>query len=247
MSSIPDTGPELSGFLGRYLWYIYIYFPSQGHWDWVLLYLALGILVHFTFLPSLWRTVKADINLLQVGKSKIENQSIATGLWALAWLLFFVWFFSTRAGQTFLTGRSFFSIGLLARSNTWLLIASALLTTVEIVVMANTEGKIYERNRDMRLTKPQAYHQRNWQNLYAGGGVFMKFDNQERAVVNMPTGIVTIEVALFWLAHLLFPIWSVAALVLLHTFIISAFLADGCRMLFVYIQHKKTFGIKAVR
>ncbi len=241
MSSIPDTGPGLSGFLGHYLWSIYAYFPSSGQWDWVLFFLALGIVVHFAFLPYQWNVVKDDMKRLWEKKIEQPSQGIFSMFWALLWLLFFVWFFHTQAGHTFLAGRSLFFISELTRVNFWLLVGSALSIFVEFGVLMAIHDKINAQNKALGLTKPQAYRQRNLRNLYAGGGIFLKIEKEE-VIVDPSHGTVIMEMFVFWFAHLLFPIWSVASLVLLHAFLISAILADGCRMLFVYIQHKQTFG-----
>ncbi len=68
MSSIPDAGDGASEFICHWLWQVYRYFPSHGHYDWLLLFLCISILIHLLFIPHLWQTVESDIRILKEGK-----------------------------------------------------------------------------------------------------------------------------------------------------------------------------------
>jgi len=91
MQLIPDTGPGLSGFLAHGLWLVYQYFPLAGAWDWLLLFLLLGLGAHFVFLPYLWRSVKFDMLRLQQGRTDgVGVQGMLSGIWGTVCLLFFI-------------------------------------------------------------------------------------------------------------------------------------------------------------
>ena len=105
MQPIPETGGGFSGFVAYWLWHLYQYFPSSGNWDWLLLFLLLGILVRLLYLPLLWKTVKSDMDCLKTGKMESSYASFGAMLWDIGCAFFLIWLFHTTAGQTFLGGR----------------------------------------------------------------------------------------------------------------------------------------------
>lgn len=107
MISIPDTGPGLSGFIANALWHIYRYFPSQGHWDWLILIVGLDITWRILYIPFM-------VKLFDIDEEEI---SIAIcGIWNFAYLWLSIWFFNTIAGKTFLVQRHLYSWDILNAS-----------------------------------------------------------------------------------------------------------------------------------
>ena len=110
MQEIPDTGGGLSGFIAWLLWRVYQYFPFEGTWDWLLLFIFLAVLTRVGAMPSSrklikWMTSQRDLSdadprwLLPY----LHNLFTQTGV-----MLVFMWFFSTDAANTFLAGRTCF-------------------------------------------------------------------------------------------------------------------------------------------
>ena len=58
MQEIPDTGGGLSGFIAWLLWQVYVYFPFEGTWDWLLLFIFLAVLTRVGAIPASWKVVE---------------------------------------------------------------------------------------------------------------------------------------------------------------------------------------------
>ena len=241
MAAIPETGGGLSGFLGHLLWKFYQYFPSSGHWDWLLLIVLLGVLVRLLYLPWLWKNVEADMTLLKTGKVGDSSGLNPIG-WDMAYAFFLIWFFWTTAGQTFVSGRSG-SPDAVARWLFWLTLIACFALTV---ILLNV-GRVNERNKAMAPTKPEPYPDRSLMSLYGGGGVFFVpevvngkvTENGKIASFACP---VPMEAVAFFFAHLFYWYWSVVSVTIFLVFVVTGALTEMVRMLFVYILHKRTFG-----
>jgi hypothetical protein len=107
--------------------------------------------------------------------------------------------------------------------------------------LTNVENRIKNNYQREISDPPELSPQRSLQNLYAGGGIFLRLDRHQKFVVNVSPGVFSFELRWFWLIHLFVVFWSAATLILMHSFLLSAILMDGCRVLFVYIQHKRAF------
>ncbi|MGE0129077.1 MAG: hypothetical protein AB7U82_13445 [Blastocatellales bacterium] len=243
MTAIPDTGPGLSGFLAHYLWIVYQHFPFEGTWDWLVLFLLLGGVVHFAFLPYVWGWVESDMIYLQKEQATNggPNQGIPGAMCAFSSMLFFSWFFGTAAGRTFLDGRSFFGDAALTDVDRRVYWISLVVVVALIGLQVTIQNGIDQRNRNTRATRSRPYISRNPGNLYAGGGIFVK-EAEGKLEIEIVSSITNIESTCFLLAHLVYWYWSNTSLALMHCFLLSAILTDCARMLFVYILHKRTFG-----
>lgn len=234
---IPETGGGLSGFIARGLWFLYSHFPSSGRWDWLLLFLAIGVSTHFLFMPYLWRAVKADMEILKT-HAFVEggsNQSVWAFLWGGSWMFFFIWFFSTPAGRTFVQGRPWVGdADAASRLIYWISLAVLMVASASI---ASIDMKVDERNKRMGVYRPTPYADRGLLSLYGGGGVFYQGTKLEGW-----GSVVLVEISLRLLAHFFYWYWSPASLWLMYCFLAGSVLADCCRMAFVAILHKETFG-----
>ena len=126
MQEIPDTGGGLSGFIAWLLWQVYQYFPSQGRWDWLVLFVFLAVVTRSLALPSSWKLAQWLTSQGRVPDERIpavylHNLFAQTGV-----MFLFVWFFSTDAGHTFLAGRTWFGNVSLLQASQSLWISGAL-------------------------------------------------------------------------------------------------------------------------
>ena len=101
MQEIPDTGGGLSGFIAWLLWQVYVYFPFEGTWDWLLLIVFLAVLARTLMIPVWWRVMKRP------GLSSDDRGGILAlvVLGDLFWPWLVIWLFNTSAGQTLVPGR----------------------------------------------------------------------------------------------------------------------------------------------
>ena len=104
MQQIPDTAGGLSGFIAWLLWQVYVYFPFEGTWDWLLLIVFLAVLTRCIMIPVWWRLVN---RAKQAGHSAAPRRTmdILTGI-DFVWPWLVILLFNTAAGRTFLEGRS---------------------------------------------------------------------------------------------------------------------------------------------
>ena len=102
MQEIPDTGGGLSGFIAWLLWRVYVYFPFEGTWDWLLLIIFLAVLARCIMIPVWSRMMKS------AGRSNEDRILLLTFpfLGDLLWPWLVIGLFNTAAGRTFLEGRS---------------------------------------------------------------------------------------------------------------------------------------------
>lgn len=247
MQGIPDTGPGLSGFLAHYLWRLYVYFPSTGEWDWAFLLLGLAVSVQVLVLPRLWRGVQKDMEYLQktrVGEDTGADRGMAATLLGLACLFFSLWFFRTPAGRTFLHQRYLHlpgSSGTVAVTD-----VSRLLFWVSLVgslVMAVLQSSIDEVHLKQSggLLETRPYQRRDLLSLYFGGGVFVYRRNGKMQIDKVVSPLAIYLVTNFF-AHVVYWYWSIASEFLFASFVLTALLIECCRVLFVFILHKRTFG-----
>ena len=107
MQEIPDTGGGPSGFVAWLLWRVYVYFPFEGTWDWLLLFILLAVLTRLGAMRSSWKLIKWMASRARAKRSEpvyalvLHNVFTQTGV-----MLFFVWFFSADVGRTFLVART---------------------------------------------------------------------------------------------------------------------------------------------
>ena len=52
MQEIPDAGGGVAGFIAWLLWRVYVYFPFEGTWDWLVLFIFLAALTRVGAIPS---------------------------------------------------------------------------------------------------------------------------------------------------------------------------------------------------
>jgi len=252
MMAIPDTGPGLSGFLAHYLWLVYAHFPSTGRWDWLLLFLALGAAVHSATLHYLWKAVEANMAALREGKTGyVPRGSYWALLFCVASLGFFLWFFDTPAGRTFLDRRQLF--GIMLKTDTRglsdfspilnLFVVGAGLSIVSFFLWLDWE----ERAKATGATKTQSFPTRDFFSLYDGGGVFVCFKTPSLELqYRVPFPFLHFAGGLeitFWLIFVVArQDWQATPLILLDCFLFFALITEIFRILFVYILHKRTFG-----
>ena len=244
MTAIPETGGGLSGFLGHLLWKFYQYFPSSGHWDWLLLILLLGVLVRVLYLPWLWKSVEADMTLLKTGKVGVSTGTEWPILWDTAYALFLAWFFWTTAGQTFVSGRSG-SPDAVARRLFWLTLIACV--ALVVILISTFETRVNKRNKAIAPKKSEPYPDRDLMSLYGGGGVFFIYEIVDgkltkNAIIQIAASLMCKETVAFILVHLFYWYWSVVSVTIFLVFVVTGALTEMVRMLFVYILHKRTFG-----
>jgi hypothetical protein len=102
MQEIPDTGGGLAGFIAWLLWHVYVYFPFEGTWDWLVLIVFLAVLTRGIMIPVWWRLVMRP-GQLPSSRDLILNFVLAADL---IWPWLVIWLFNTAGGRTFLEGRS---------------------------------------------------------------------------------------------------------------------------------------------
>ena len=239
MAVIPDTGGGLSGFIAHGLWKLYQYFPSSGRWDWLLLVFLLAVLVRVLYLPLLWKSVKADMDLLRQGKAGASKALWMTVLWDVGSALFLAWLFYTTAGRTFLAGRS----GHPDTAATGMFWLSLVWSIAAIIGIGWIGMRIYKKDLAIGASCPEPYTDRGLLSLFGGGGVFFIPGKEGKGGVvddNVPP--VMSESIFFFLAYVFYWHWSVASVAIFSVFILSGVLTEIVRMIFVYILHKQVFG-----
>ena len=102
MQEIPNTGGGLSGFIAWLLWQVYVYFPFEETWDWLLLVVFLAVLARGIMIPVWWRWMKDTT----VSESQRNDLALIVLLTDPLWPWLVIWLFNTSAGEAFLTGRS---------------------------------------------------------------------------------------------------------------------------------------------
>ena len=239
MAVIPDTGGGLSGFIAHGLWKLYQYFPSSGRWDWLLLVLLLAGLVRVLYLPLLWKSVKADMDLLKEGKAG-DRGSMMTWVWDLASAFFLVWFFHTRAGQTFLGGRFGHPDAVATGLSFWLPLGGSFAVWAG---SGHLDSLVDARDEAITPSHPVPYADRSLLSLFGGGGVCCTPTTEEEvAKLKMNHTPVWVECAFFFFAYVFYWYWSVVSVTIFSAFILSGVLTEIVRMVFVYILHKQAFG-----
>jgi len=242
---IPETGGGLSGFIAHYLWHVYRHFPSSGRGDWLLLFLLLATLVHVLFLPYLWKAVQADMAILRDERVTEQGslQVVWLALWDGAMMFFLLWFFHTEAGQTFLESRAFGPFGELSEGSAGLYWLALVSTGAAMgVIQGVVHDRIDERNKATGTTVPKPYTRLGVLDAYAGGGVFVALNDKKQAVIEDMVSVISAELAAVIVSLLCYWYWSAASVTLMMCFVAAGVLAEVARMLFVYIQHQRTFG-----
>lgn len=246
MRPIPDTGSGLSGFLAHGRWQVYAHFPSPGGRDWLLLFLTLSTLVHVVFLPYLWRHVSRDMVRLREGKEGFPAGTMWIMYWGIFWLCYFLWFFQTLAGRTFLEKRDLGWIPGLTRTPLtkpylMLQLYAVLPLVVLFVSFACLESRLIRRDRVAGITRSRPAARRDLVSLYAGGGTFVHWvEGVPR--VSLARCAFSKATLMVILCHVFYWFWSSASLVLMYCFLLAAAVSEMFRILFVYILHKRTFG-----
>lgn len=240
MGADDGLGAGLAGFLAQQIWAIYRHFPFQGYWDWLVLFLLIALGTHLSFLPYLWRCVDADMKVMQGRESgkkdAIPVQGMLPGLWGGGWMYFFLWFFYTMEGRTFLSGRTLFPGTVLnapSAGHHQLFSGLGLFVLVAVLIAITQIGGLKRRKLgQQRRTEP--FSDRGFLSLWLGGGTFADDDDgvSSSSTVSFPV----------LLAYVLYWYWSDASLALMLCFVFAAMVADGCRMLFVYVLHSRYFG-----
>ena len=162
MPDFPATDGGLSGFIATALWRVYCFFPSRGHWDWLLFFFCLALLVRGLYLPHLWNAVSADMGLLKTRKVEAANQDTWTFFWDIGSLSFLLWFFHTPAGQTFVNGRVIFtslSLAGVSRITFW---GSLVTVFLWFLLEYRLSEAVQSRNNAMKPTGPCEYPERNF-------------------------------------------------------------------------------------
>lgn len=241
MQAIPNTGGGISGFLAHLLWQAYAYFPSAGRYDWVLLMLLLALFVHALYLPSVWRDVAANMARLRDARLRPLPPYIWSILFAHLNLFVLLWFFHTPAGKTFLEGRIAGPAGpalCVSRALYFVCLAIAVGSVAGLIQLQRTLGPAPAQG-------PSTYvcSDRSLRSLLRGGGAFVvmldgrlvTFWAGEVIMTAFPASVVAYSLFLYWY-------WSVASLTLMLCFLFGQAAMEFCRMSFVYIHHKRTFG-----
>ena len=243
----PETGGGLSGFLARGLWMLYQRVPSEGEADWLILFIALALITYVLHMPHLWRSVKKDMNVLAEGLVVDESQSmkrIWVNLMAFLSLFFLLWFFHTDAGSAFLEGRHDVFGNQLTGSKGGFVSGSFLAALLLTVVLPATALKVVDFI-ESRPPGPQTrpFSDRRLSHLFAGGGDFVYKVGQSEKTDDRMGMIAPIALAfVIALLCLIYKKWSAASIWLMWCFMLVSLLEDVCRMVFVFILHKRTFG-----
>ena len=242
MQAVPDTGAGLSGFLGHSLWQAYRHFPSPGGSDWLLLFILISVGVHGLFLPHLWKSVGRDIEHLQEGTPWHATRGFLATCFATGSRFFFLWFFGTPAGRTFIEGRRLLWIAPITEGSR-LLYWGLLMVTISLpwFVLEALEKKVDRTNEGTRAPRSQAHERRNFLTLYAGGGVFTYQADGDTGICGCE-GVLTKETLFVSVPLVFYWYWSAASLTLMWCFVCAAVLFEAARLGFVHIQHKRTFG-----
>ena len=183
MEPIPDTGPGFSGFVADLVWHAYCYFPFEGTWDWLLLFILLAITVRAVHLPFLWKLVAVDMRAFATG-SETPGQRLARHIsrWGLSvWCILcpigiYLWIWASPAGQTFVLGRvsctevgdgvtRVFVLSVLGLLLLWYVVSAFL-------VCSGLEGALKERNSAAGTLMAQPFSRRDLGSLYVGGGLY---------------------------------------------------------------------------
>ncbi len=98
-----------------------------------------------------------------------------------------------------------------------------------------------KRNKTAGKRRSQPYPQRNFLSLYVGGGVFFIEGSEGSPKIVETQGIIVAEVSFGYIGFVLLGIFwidiSAAFFILANSFILAAVLAEGLRILFIYILH----------
>ena len=242
---MPPVETGLSGFIAHGLWPLYLRFPSSGKWDWLLLFIALAAFTHFSFLPLLWRAVKADMEYLKSGRTDdpAPNGDFTLFCWSLASLSFLLWFFHTAAGKAFIDLRDVGWLGQRSLLDPFSTAAYTVLVLVLFVV-----GVTYSwwhdgiKKKLITMSRTQPFSGRGLPELWCGGGTWLYKDGakpEQLGVANSASGD---QLVALWLLHILYWYWSAASIVLMYVFLIALLLTESARVLFVFIHHKRQFG-----
>jgi hypothetical protein len=228
-------GSGLAGFLAHALWKLYRHFPLEGSWDWLLLFLSLGMITQLSFMPYLWRCVEADIKMLRDRRGGEESAPIQGGVPGLfrggGWMFFFLWFFATTEGQTCLNRRFLFGGMALGASDGHHQIVSGLIVFGLLILLTALPEHF---GNTAKVTAP--FRDRGFWSLWQGGGTFEANKGSTVEGVTFFLGL------LLLFAHLLYWYWSEASLALMQCFLAAALMADALRVVFVYVLHKRYFG-----
>ena len=243
----PGVGGGLSGFLARGLWMLYQRFPSEGEADWLILFIALALLTYVLYAPYMWRSVKKDMVVLEEGlvsEKSASRQGIALIRMASLSLCFLLWFFHTDAGSAFLQGRYDVFGNHLPQLDgsfvTWSFSAALLLEVVLIAIALKVDSCI--EPPPGRQTRP--FPDRRLSYLFAGGGIFAVKPERGIERTDISIGLIAPIILAFVIAFLciIYKKWSAASIWLMWCFMLVSLLVDVCRMVFVFILHKRTFG-----
>ena len=238
MQTIPDTGGGLSGFIASLIWHGYRHFPSQGRWDWLLLFFALAGFGIALFWPYLWKAISADMEVLKARKNDVSGQQVVLFFWSQLWQWLLIWFFYTDAGKTLLAGRPG-SLSEVSRTLFWISLGVNL---VVIIGLGTLGTSLEDRIKSMAAGFPMPLHDRSLLHLYAGGGIFYSREKDGTTKLE-PAGMMIILLPVIgFLTHVFYWYWSAASIVLMHTITCTVVLNEIVRMTFVYILHRRTFG-----
>jgi hypothetical protein len=239
IETVPETGPGLSGFLAHALWHVYRHFPDRV--DWLVLFLAFGTFVHFSFLPLLWRAVEADMRYLEAKQATEEAQNGMKWLWfwSVVWLSFLLWFFHTPAGRTLLNGRHVMGYPLLEPLRTGPYVGSAFATLMAGVALSLISDRAKALGESIART--QAFPRCGFLEAWSGGGVF--FQQTPKGVQRAePVGVLQMEFLFLFMLHTCYWYWSIASLLLMYGFVLTLIVAEAARLMYVAILHRRTFG-----
>ena len=239
MQEIPDTGGGLSGFIAWLLWQVYVYFPFQGTWDWVLLIFVLAVASHAVFLPHLWKVIQSDMKSLSEHKREGLGQSVLPVLWHQFCMWMLVWCLHTEAGRTLLEGRSWISHRLPSDVAGGLFWVSLALHVVFVFSLIGLAEAVDEKRRSCHMDGTGPFSDRGFLSLFAGGGLAL--GTGQSATDNFGSPLL-LEAALITWAHVFYWYWSIASLTTILCFTVAAVLNEAVRMCFVFVLHKRQFG-----
>lgn len=244
MTEIPATGSDVSGFIAQGLWRLYQHFPSSGRYDWLILFTCLTFSIRLFLLSYLWKAVKMDMEILAhttAGEEEKRIMLLGSRFASVTFLGFWLWFFTTPSGEGLLTGRCMLGIDEITETYSANLEGFAILVIAALLATTMRLGfRMMDRAAGGSEKGSQPYPTRGFLNLYAGGG---RFRDESGSLPSFRTLFSPLVCELLiWISLLSYGHWPVPLVILVLSFVSGAVAVEGCRLLFVAVLHKRTFG-----
>lgn len=242
MEPIPDPDESIADVVCHLLSYLYRYMPFEGTWDWLILLILLGVAVHVLSLPLRWRLVESDLTMLN-GEAlghRYPAQNLLAWVWELPCLFLLIWLFSTPAGGKLLAGRQPVNPMSFSAVLYWVVLSLAAL--VVAVLGRFCRGHDTEIQTDASgILESTPHAERSTRALFTGGGVYCVIHRDGHGSIVGAAGVsaACVQAVGTLVCLLCFWHWSVTALSLMLVFLVLSLVADGVRMLCLYVAGSK--------